>query len=206
MSSANFDDDSDCELGLLSPDDDVQIFGEHELKMAPLVTKDVANLSNSFVQRGLLGKVLSVHADDIPLKTKDPRIYMNLNAPSSGLVCGVQVCPYTSGSSRRPLISNLGLWKKSHGLMHYGGLVDDGQEGWNSTFSSRHHCVRSADCRLSIYSCPFGYSFHFDEENGGRPCEAAFLSEFKDGSTRAVNEVVVLVSSVSCLCVLDLLN
>lgn len=100
MPSADFD-DSDCELGLLSPDDDIQIFGEHELNTAPLVTKDVANLSNGFVQRGLLGKVLSVHADGIPLKTKDPRIYINLNAPSSGLVCGVQVCncPCTSGSS-----------------------------------------------------------------------------------------------------------
>jgi hypothetical protein len=36
--------------------------------------------------------------------------------------------------------------------------------------------------------------FHYDEENGGQPCEAAFLSELKDKSGQGVKEVVVLVS------------
>jgi hypothetical protein len=42
----------------------------------------------------------------------------------------------------------------------------------------------------SVYS-----SFHFDEENGERPCEAAYLSELKDGR-RGIEEVLVLVSYV----------
>jgi hypothetical protein len=52
---------------------------------------------------------------------------------------------------------------------------------------------------VSQYESP-GYSrislnsFHFDEENGGRPCEAAFVSEYSDSKTRAAKEVVVLVS------------
>ncbi|KAG8841033.1 hypothetical protein FRB91_005426 [Serendipita sp. 411] len=35
--------------------------------------------------------------------------------------------------------------------------------------------------------------FHYDEENGGRPCEAAFLSELKGGLGKAFKKVVVLV-------------
>jgi hypothetical protein len=42
-----------------------------------------------------------------------------------------------------------------------------------------------------------GSRFHFDEENGERPCEAAYLSELKAGAGRGVNEVVML---VSCVC------
>jgi hypothetical protein len=83
--------DSDCELELLALDNGAQIFGDHELKTAPLVIRDVTSLSDGFVQRALLGKVLSVHSNGIPSRTQDPRIYMNLDAPSSGLVCGVQV-------------------------------------------------------------------------------------------------------------------
>lgn len=83
--------DSDLELELLARDDGVQIFGEHEVRTAPLITRDATTLSGKFAERGMLGSVLSVHASDIPFKTKDPRIYMNLDAPSSGLVCGVQV-------------------------------------------------------------------------------------------------------------------
>jgi hypothetical protein len=43
-------------------------------------------------------------------------------------------------------------------------------------------------------SCSVSSSFHFDEENGERPCEASYLSELKDGNGRGVSEVVVVVS------------
>lgn len=43
-------------------------------------------------------------------------------------------------------------------------------------------------------------SFHFDEENGERPCEAAYLSELKNGG-HGVEEVLVLVSYVRLLVV-----
>jgi hypothetical protein len=83
--------DSDGELDLLKSSQTVRIMGEHETKTSPLVTRDAVLLSDQFAQRGVLGTVLSVHADGIPGNTIDPRIYLNLNAPSSGLVCGVQV-------------------------------------------------------------------------------------------------------------------
>jgi hypothetical protein len=83
--------DSDDEFELLDPNQIVQTIGEHELKTSPLVTRDAIGASQQFAQRGLLGTVLSVHADGLPSRTIDPRIYLNLDAPSSGLVCGVQV-------------------------------------------------------------------------------------------------------------------
>ena len=83
--------DSDGELDLLDTNQIIRTIGDHELKTSPLVTKDAVDISNGFPQRGLLGTVLSVHADGLPSNTIDPRIYLNLDAPSSGLVCGVQV-------------------------------------------------------------------------------------------------------------------
>jgi hypothetical protein len=83
--------DSDGEFDLLDPNHTVQTIGEHELKTSPLVTRDAIGVSEQFAQRGLLGTVLSVHANGLPARTVDPRIYLNLDAPSSGLVCGVQV-------------------------------------------------------------------------------------------------------------------
>jgi hypothetical protein len=92
--------DQDLELELLALDDGVQIFGDHELKTSPLVSKDALDISQTgeatgdkeqFVQRGLLGKILSVHSEDLQRTPQDVRLYMNLDAPSSGLVCGVQV-------------------------------------------------------------------------------------------------------------------
>jgi hypothetical protein len=88
--------DSEGEFDLLDPNHTVQTIGEHELKTSPLVTRDAIGMSEQFTQRGLLGTVLSVHAKGLPGRTVDPRIYLNLNAPSSGLVCGVQVRTFYS--------------------------------------------------------------------------------------------------------------
>jgi len=88
--------DSDGEFDLLDPNHTVQTIGEHELKTSPLVTRDAIGVSEQFAQRGLLGTVLSVHANGLPARTVDPRIYLNLDAPSSGLVCGVQVRTFCS--------------------------------------------------------------------------------------------------------------
>jgi hypothetical protein len=74
-------------------DDDAQSFVKHEVQTSPLVSRDALDVGEDvhFAQRGLLGSVLSVHAKALPVKPNDRRIYMNLDAPSSGLVCGVQV-------------------------------------------------------------------------------------------------------------------
>ena len=72
-------------------DEDSHSFVRHEVQTAPLVSRDALDVGEHFAQRGLLGSVLSVHSKALPGKPLDRRIYMNLDAPSSGLVCGVQV-------------------------------------------------------------------------------------------------------------------
>lgn len=53
---------------------------QHQIVTAPLFTfAALAKIPDSLPQRGLLGK------------TGDDRIYFNANAPSSGVICGVQV-------------------------------------------------------------------------------------------------------------------
>ena len=70
----------------------------HSLVTTPVLTRDALhacyqnNWTNAFPQRGLLGSVLSVNQRGSAQNSKDPRIYINLDAPSSGLICGVQVC------------------------------------------------------------------------------------------------------------------
>ncbi|KAG8749489.1 hypothetical protein FRC14_001329 [Serendipita sp. 396] len=152
--------DSDVELDLLTLDEDVQTFGEHELKTTPLATREAIEAQeDELEQRGLLGKVLSVHGDGLSPSVQDPRLYMNLDAPSSGLVCGVQ------GSG------------KSH------------------TVSCIMESSLIVDRRIGNLPAPLStIVFHYDEENGGRPCEAAFLSELKGGLGKAFKKVVVLVS------------
>jgi hypothetical protein len=77
-------------------DDDTQSFVKHDVQTSPLVSRDALDFGDRvhFAQRGLLGSVLSVHAKALPVRPCDRRIYMNLDAPSSGLVCGVQVSIY----------------------------------------------------------------------------------------------------------------
>jgi hypothetical protein len=84
-------DNFDVELQLLAEGIDLQSIGDHERKTSPLISRDAANKSTEFSQRGLLGSVLSLHAEGLPHHTQDPRLYLNLAAPASGLVCGVQV-------------------------------------------------------------------------------------------------------------------
>ncbi|PVF93467.1 hypothetical protein CPB86DRAFT_715372 [Serendipita vermifera] len=159
--------ESDVELELLAQDDGTQIIGEHELKTTPLISKDALNgevKENSlpFAQRALLGKILRIHSEDLKASPNDIRLYMNLDAPSSGLVCGVQ------GSG------------KSH------------------TVSCILESSLMVDRRVGTLPAPLStIVFHYDEENGGQPCEAAFLSELKDRSGPGVQEVVVLVSPTS---------
>lgn len=152
--------DSDTELDLLDVEHVVHAIGDHELKTSPLVTKDANTaVSNSFSQRGLLGTVISVHAKGLPPTTNDPRIYLNLDAPASGLVCGVQ------GSGKSHTVS----------CILESSLIGHRQIG--------------------TLPAPLGaVVFHFDEENGDRPCEAAYLSQLDGGKGRGVGEVVVLVS------------
>ncbi|KAG8816895.1 hypothetical protein FRC19_011719 [Serendipita sp. 401] len=152
--------DSDVELDLLSLDKNVHTFGGHEIKTTPLATREAIEArEGELEQRGLLGKVLSVHGEGLPSRLQDPRLYMNIDAPSSGLVCGVQ------GSG------------KSH------------------TVSCIMESSLIVDRRIGNLPAPLStIVFHYDEENGGRPCEAAFLSELKAGGGMAFKKVVVLVS------------
>ncbi|KAI0952581.1 hypothetical protein AcV7_008333 [Taiwanofungus camphoratus] len=67
--------------------------GDHEVKTAPLLTRD-AYLSTGLFERpsqyGVLGAVISIHDKTGSESPHDPRLYINTNAPLSALVCGVQ--------------------------------------------------------------------------------------------------------------------
>lgn len=68
----------------------------HQIASAPLFTREAANLSGQTFQRGLLGTSVTIHSErDFPTAPNDPRLYLNLNAPTSGLVCGVQVTHFS---------------------------------------------------------------------------------------------------------------
>ncbi|PVF93461.1 hypothetical protein CPB86DRAFT_801212 [Serendipita vermifera] len=172
---------SQVEFQLLPQTHRAQSLGEHELKTSPLLTKDSLDLCiaqlekrgksangnakegekvERFSQRGLLGRVTRTHSENLKPIPGDVRLYMNLDAPSSGLVCGVQ------GSGKSHTVSC---------ILESSLMVDRG---------------------LELYPPHFQRLFHFDKENGGQPCEAAFLSELRDRS-RGVEEVVVPVSPTS---------
>lgn len=114
------------EFELLGLDEDgYRTFEEHEVRTAPLVSRDAVDLGEPFPQRALLGSVLSIHADSLPSRPNDRRVYMNLDAPSSGLVCGVQVgrtvrlfaaCPTNARFS--------GLWEEPYRVVHFRIRID----------------------------------------------------------------------------------
>ncbi|CAE6448324.1 unnamed protein product [Rhizoctonia solani] len=65
---------------------------DHELKTAPLVTREALDMgvSEHIKQYGLLGQVAAVYSKSKSERFRDPRIYLNTNAPMSTVVCGVQ--------------------------------------------------------------------------------------------------------------------
>lgn len=91
-------------LGL--DEEDHRMFEDHEVKTAPLVSRDAINLGERFPQRALLGSLLSIHSDGLPSLPEDRRIYLNLDAPSSGLVCGVQASPAGGDGTLRASLSD----------------------------------------------------------------------------------------------------
>jgi hypothetical protein len=87
--------DIDPELTLLGVDsngDGFDITGEanHAHKTAPIITGDVFDAlgSTAFPQRGVYGRILEASTG---VQVKSPKLYINTNAPFSGIVCGVQV-------------------------------------------------------------------------------------------------------------------
>ena len=91
--------DSDPELALLSEvavDDDDKSTGkaDHALRTAPIFTGDAYERigSSIFPQRGLYGRLLESSPG---AKLNSLKLFINLDAPFSGIVCGVQVRGYT---------------------------------------------------------------------------------------------------------------
>jgi hypothetical protein len=105
---SNLEDGMDL-LGEEPVDGDIFDIHDRSSVTSPIVTGDVlATLGRDvFPQTALYGRVISQHGDDLPRKPQDVRLFINSNAPSSGLVCGVQVrIPYSLheifGDSLRP--------------------------------------------------------------------------------------------------------
>ncbi|KAF8178996.1 hypothetical protein K438DRAFT_1604125, partial [Mycena galopus ATCC 62051] len=106
----------------------------HQLVTSPLLTRSaLQEHAADFPSRGLLGTSTSYSTND--------RVYVNTNAPSSAVICGVQ------GAG------------KSH------------------TVSCLLECALIPDTRIGRLPEPLSaLVFHFDEQDTGRPCEAAFLA------------------------------
>jgi hypothetical protein len=89
----------------------------------------------------------------------------------------------------------VGFWQESYRFVYFRVISDGGPKTRNSASTTLNNRVSiralSPSCIYILIELP--NRFHYDEENGGQPCEAAFLSELKDGSV-GVKEVVVLVS------------
>ncbi|KZT72717.1 hypothetical protein DAEQUDRAFT_805007, partial [Daedalea quercina L-15889] len=95
-STQHSDDEDECQLLSHIRKDDHRDSSDHELRTAPIVTREAfiaAGGHASFPQRGLLGSVVEIY-DKSGTRTYDgggeQRIYLNTNTPFSTLVCGVQ--------------------------------------------------------------------------------------------------------------------
>ncbi|KAJ7146727.1 hypothetical protein C8R44DRAFT_17969 [Mycena epipterygia] len=152
MTSTSLLADLDDELAFLETatpaeqDTDASLL-RHQLVTSPLLTYSAfMHRAAEFPSRGLLG----TSAGD--------RVYVNTNAPSSFVICGVQ------GSG------------KSH------------------TVSCLLESALLADPRVGQLPEPLSaLVFHFDTQDAGRPCEAAFLSS-STAHHAAVPQVTVLCS------------
>ena len=87
--------ETDLELALLGgvPGDEFDTTDEEAnqaLKTAPIITGDAFDAlgSSNFPQRALYGRILET-STRAPVNS--PKLYINTNAPFSGIVCGVQV-------------------------------------------------------------------------------------------------------------------
>ncbi|KAF7328522.1 p-loop containing nucleoside triphosphate hydrolase protein [Mycena venus] len=133
--TSSFSAQDDDELAFLETatsieQDNDETFLHHQLVTSPLITyAALKHHMSDFPSRGLLG----TSAGD--------RVYLNTNAPSSAVICGVQ------GSG------------KSH------------------TVSCILESALIADSRVGRLPEPLSaLVFHFDAQDAGRPCEAAFLA------------------------------
>ncbi|EEB93938.1 hypothetical protein MPER_07338, partial [Moniliophthora perniciosa FA553] len=64
----------------------------HDIKDAPLITQEAYEglCQTHATQYGVFGKVIACRAKKITTVFRDPRLYLNTNAPFSAVVCGVQ--------------------------------------------------------------------------------------------------------------------
>ncbi|KAH8113307.1 P-loop containing nucleoside triphosphate hydrolase protein [Phellopilus nigrolimitatus] len=81
--------------GTISPKSQLNPSINHDHLTTPLMTRGAllaTDFTRNGAQYGVLGRLISIHANDVVEKSDpdDDRIYINANAPFSALVCGVQ--------------------------------------------------------------------------------------------------------------------
>jgi hypothetical protein len=90
-----FKDPEDELLGHVSHDEDRK-GTDHAVRTAPVFTRAALDLVGEDIlpQRALYGSIIAQRSSSFPenLDKKDAKLYINTNAPFSGVVCGVQVC------------------------------------------------------------------------------------------------------------------
>lgn len=139
----------DPELALLQQAKTAGLETQSQTATAPLITKDAMNIlqwRNPFPQRALLGSVLNQYHEGSVSSTKDPQLYLNLDTPSSGLVCGVQyvVCRFTSyWGSDTLAVSGQGFGQKPHSVLYFGGRAYQERDYWDITDTVVNSRVRT---------------------------------------------------------------
>ena len=137
---------------------------QHQLITSPLLNfAAVRHHAEAFPSRGLLGT------------TTGERLYMNTNAPSSGVICGVQVSLVWTW---RTDITDEGLEQgsgKSHTLscILEASLVVDSRIG---RLPQPLTALVYVSKPVIVLPCLSNDRFHFDDQDYNRPAEAAFLS------------------------------
>ncbi|TFY69603.1 hypothetical protein EVG20_g3065 [Dentipellis fragilis] len=146
---------------------DTLAHGGHELKTAPLVTREAYashRLENDIVQYGVLGKILGRTSQGSCSVPQDSRLYVNTNAPLSTFICGVQ------GSGKSHTVSVLLENMFIRDYFPIGELVNP----------------------LSGLVLHFG-----ETGSAARPCEAAFVGRSDLPGVKYAPSVVVYVSPSS---------
>ena len=190
-----FTDIADPELTLLRGNHgggfDVTGQANHALKTAPIITGDAFNVMGStvFPQRALYGSILETSNG---ARVKSPKLYINTNAPFSGIICGVQVSFHFQNSMllewnvdphltrlRRALeraIPPLCFWKVA-------SLVTSAWVHFQNHWARYCKQLRAPfDLIYSLLVILFSTRFHFDTAAGvGElpPCEAACIGSLE---------------------------
>lgn len=155
--------ETDPELTLLGGEagDEFDITDESNqaLRTAPIIIGDAFDAVGStiFPQRALYGRILEISTG---IHVKSPKLYINSNAPFSGIVCGVQVrFDWFSKCTVTNSYVLIGLWEKPFYLCASRKLSDLRQALGHSSRATKRDTVSSSNLRPEKIITDYLFSF-----------------------------------------------